>query len=152
MENRNVWDESCFDEMSWHDNHVHGLRLREGPVDAGWRGQLELDLDYILEWMRPTESTFAFRVAPATLTFVDVLRLRIDIDYAAPGAATTPFAIDAITRVVAVDGVRWTIALNWPKGEISFDASGFRQALRGPARLTSSQSLTEQERAPVSEA
>src|SRR5262245_29075383 len=142
---KQAWDESHFDEMSWHDNHVHALRIRRGP--NGWDGQLELDIDYILEWLRPSESTFAFRIAPATLTFIDVLELRIEIDYGAISFATTPFSIAGISRE-AKDGAttRWTLELNHPDGVISFLASGFRQVLRGQPTVTSSQSLTEQER------
>ncbi len=149
MESRETWDESHFDEMSWHDNHVHGLRIREGP--EGWDGELELDIDYILEWLRPTESTFAFRVAPATLTFVEVLDLRIEIDYAAISFATVPFSIGEIRREPATSngGTRWTLDLNVPTGTISFLANGFRQVLRAPAIVTSSQSLTKQERAAL---
>jgi hypothetical protein len=44
----------------------------EFEEDPRGDGQLELDIDYILEWLRPSESTFAFRVAPAALTFIDV--------------------------------------------------------------------------------
>ena len=139
-----TWDESHFDEMSWHDNHVHGLRIREGP--NGWDGQLELDIDYILEWLRPTESTFAFRIAPATLTFVDVLELRIEIDYAAIGFATTCFSIAGIIREARGGSTRWTLELNHPNGSISFIATGFRQVLRAQPMVTSSQSLTEHER------
>ena len=25
-----VWTQQQFDEMSWHDNHVHAIRLEEG--------------------------------------------------------------------------------------------------------------------------
>jgi hypothetical protein len=140
-----TWDESHFDEMSWHDNHVHGLRIREGHHG---HGELDLDIDYILEWLCPNEGTFAFRVAPATLTFINVFDLRIEIDYAAATAGITPFSIDGITREAAGSGgdPRWTLELNWPKGAISFTASGFRQILRAPAIVTSSQTLTEHER------
>ena len=147
MQGEQTWDESQFDEMSWHDNHVHALRIRKGR--HGYDGELELDIDYILDWLRPSESTFAFRVAPATLTFIDVLDLRIEIDYAAFSYATTPFSIAAITRQAATShgGTRWTLELNAPNGAISFLASGFRQVLRAQPIVTSSQSLTEQERA-----
>jgi hypothetical protein len=146
MPHEQSWDESHFDDMSWHDNHVHGLRIRQGP--NGYDGELELDLDYILEWVCPTESTFAFRVAPATLTFVGVLDLRIEVDYAAATAAVTPFSIDGITRdtISSPGNARWSIELNWPTGAISFMASGFRQVLRAQPIVTASQSLTEQER------
>jgi hypothetical protein len=145
MPHQQAWDESHFDEMSWHDNHVHGLRVRRGP--NGWDGQLELDIDYILEWLRPSESTFAFRIAPATLTFIDVLELRIEIDYAAISFATTPFSIAGISReVTSHGGTRWTLEINHPDGAISFLASGFRQVLRAAPIVKPSQSLTEQER------
>ena len=44
-----TWSDSQFSEMSWHDNHVHALRIVE---DVHGAGQLVLDLDYILEWMK----------------------------------------------------------------------------------------------------
>jgi len=47
MQGEQTWDESRFEHMSWHDNHVHGLRIRRGA--RGHDGQLELDIDYILE-------------------------------------------------------------------------------------------------------
>jgi len=111
-----TWDESQFDEMSWHDSHVHGLRIRKGREG---HGELELDIDYILEWLCPTESTFAFRIAPATLTFIDVFDLRIEIDYAAFSFATTPFSLAGISREAATSrgGTLWTLELNAPKGE-----------------------------------
>src|SRR5205807_5681820 len=40
-----TWDESHFDQMSWHDSHVHGVHIREGNHGCG---DLELDIDYIL--------------------------------------------------------------------------------------------------------
>ena len=140
-----VRDESRFDEMSWHDNAVHGLRIREGEHGCG---ELELDLDYILEWLGPTESVFTFRVAPATLTFFEVFDLRIEIDYAAATAGITPFCISEITRDSPVNSVKpnWKIELNWPQGAISFSATGFRQVLRAAPTVSASQSLRHQER------
>ena len=148
MQAETVWDESRFEEMSWHDNHVHGLRIREGEHGCG---ELELDLDYILEWLRPTASTFAFRLAPATLTFREVFDLRIEIDYAAAGAAITPFSIAEITRETSVNGgsPKWKIELNWPKGAISFSAAGFRQTLRAAPIASDCQSFGHQERASL---
>jgi hypothetical protein len=134
------WNDSQFDEMSWHDNHVHGLRIREGEHGCG---ELDLDLDYILEWLCPTESSFAWRVAPATLTFREVFDLRIEIDYAAASAGITPFSISGIARAASKDGIssRWTIELNWPKGALTFTASGFRQTLRAEPNVSATQGL-----------
>jgi hypothetical protein len=76
------WTHEQFDEMSWHDNHVHSLRVLEGENGAG---ELLLDLDYILEWLKCTDS-MRFDLVPATLRFTGVTNLRIFLDYASPSA------------------------------------------------------------------
>jgi len=143
-----TWDDTHFDEMGWHDNRVHGLRIRRGTNGLG---ELELDLDYILEWLRPTDTTFAFRLAPATLTFLDVFDLRIEIDYAAPGAGITPFSISGIERDIPMDSgsPKWKIDLNWPSGCISFCARGYTQVLRSSPVLSQTQWLDHTERASL---
>jgi hypothetical protein len=145
MNAEHTWNDSQFDEMSWHDNHVHGLRIREGEFGSG---ELELDIDYIVEWICPTGTTCSFRVAPATLTFLEVSDLRIDIDYAKASAATTPFCISGIARENASvpSLTKWTIELNWPAGSISFCASGYSQVLRGEAIVSETQGLKPAER------
>jgi hypothetical protein len=145
MDAETTWDESQFEEMSWHDNRVYGLRLRRGD-DRG--GQLELDIDYILEWITSDPAAWRFRVAPATLTFREVYSLRIEIDYKTVGAALVPFSIDGIERVPVpnTEHSRWTIRINWPDGQLSFEATGFQQVLRAPAIVSTSQSLTHEGR------
>jgi hypothetical protein len=44
------YDHAQFEEMSWHDVHVHGLRIRAGDENGG---ELELDIDFIVEWLQP---------------------------------------------------------------------------------------------------
>lgn len=145
MSDATRWDESQFDDMSWHDNRVHALAIRAGEDGAG---ELDLDLDYILEWLRPTESTFAFRLAPAILTFRNVYDLRIEIDYAMPGAGLVPFSIDAISRHVDAQTAvtRWTIDIDWPAGAITFGAAGFGQVLRAAPVVRRSQHFDHHER------
>ena len=77
MADKTSWTEADFDDMSWHDNHVHAFRIREGEHGTG---EVELDLDYILEWLSPTEGRVSFRVAPASLTGRGVYDLQIAID------------------------------------------------------------------------
>jgi hypothetical protein len=144
MNELSAWDESHFDEMSWHDNHVYALRIRKGDDGSG---ELELDIDYILEWLRPSETSLAFRLAPATLTFREVFDLRIEIDYAAVGAGITPFSISVIDREVDDVGFcKWRVELGWPKGLISFSARGFTQILRSSPVVSECQSLEDVER------
>jgi len=142
-----VWTHHQFDEMSWHDNHVHALRIVEGSYGAG---QLILDIDYILEWVNGADGKFHFRVLPATLTFTDVTNLRVALDYATPTAGLGPFAIHAIERRLErrerYEAQIWKIRINWPVGEISFEASGFEQRGRREPILTDGQFLSHEAR------
>ena len=112
----------------------------------GWSTRTRYRLH--LEWLRPTESTLAIRVAPARLTFIDVLQLRIEIDFAAISFATAPFSIDHISRepLTSQGGTKCPLKLSFQDGSISFIARGFRHVLRAQPNVKSSLGLTEQER------
>lgn len=133
--------------MSWHDNHVHALRfLAEGEDGTG---ELELDIDHILEWM-PEGGSFRYRIAPARLRFFGVTGLRIDLDWARSSAAMGPFSIDGIERRVEqrthYTALCWRIPVTSPPGEISFEATGFEQHLTGSEAVVDHQCLTQSER------
>jgi hypothetical protein len=122
-----VWTHRQFEEMSWHDNYVHAIRVVEGEFGSG---ELVLDLDYILEWL-PAGEGCRFRILPVDLRFLEVTRLRIALDYATPTAGLVPFALDRIERLSEqrdryVAQV-WKLIVSWPEGEISFEANGFEQ-------------------------
>lgn len=132
------WTEADFDEMSWHDNCVHGFQIREATPELG-AGTLILDIDFILQWLPQEDRSFKFRVAPAALVFRDVFGLRLELDYSS--YATGPFTVDGIFRETVScgrgrEGARWTIPINCPAGEISFTATGFTQTLKGPVVLS----------------
>jgi len=148
---KHEWTEADFDKMSWHDNSVHGINIAEGDHGAG---KLTLDLDYILDWVSENSGSFQFKVLPATLTFHETTDLRINIDYSKVSAALTPFAIDQIRfeSVVRESGYVskvWTIIINWPAGEITFESTGFSQIATGATVLSERQSLTKEQRANV---
>ena len=143
-----IWTHEQFEEMSWHDNHVHGLRIVEGSYGAG---ELHLDLDYILEWICGEGSKVRFRIVPALLRFRNVTHLRIELDYATPSAALAPFSIHEIRRSLEpreryVAKV-WEIDVSWPKGRIAFEADGFEQTTTAQARVVDEQFLSPRERA-----
>jgi hypothetical protein len=132
--------------MSWHDNHVHGFRIVEGADGAG---ELILDLDYIVEWLE-VAGGYCFRMEPSSLRFLGVTDLRVELDYATPSAALTPFSIHSIDRK-SVPRDRyiaqvWTIVLNWPNGAISFEAIGYEQTPWGRSAVSSVQRLRTEER------
>jgi hypothetical protein len=135
-----------FEELSWHDNEIHGLALRVGdPEKNDWRSDLVLDIDYIAEWVRDGEG-MKFLMAPATLTFHGVTDLSVDLRNGFEGQQISLVlpSIAAIERVpiesqrVFLDRPyhRWRIRFNGtPDGEIAFGAVGFTQILRREAVL-----------------
>jgi hypothetical protein len=135
------WTTEQFMSMSWHDCHVHALRVIEGEYGAG---ALELDLDYILEWVKCPDR-MQFRIVPVTLRFNDVVRLRVTLDYDSPTAALGPFSLHGIERhtenreryVAQV----WKLVVNWPVGEITFEATGYEQRITGAEKLSELQRL-----------
>jgi len=146
------WNESHFDELSWHDNHVHGFWIRAGQHGAG---ELILDLDFIVEWLRPGDGALRFRVAPATLTFHDVYDLVVNLDYPSVQAGIEPFSIKDIEREPYVfpggaSGFRWRIPVNWPAGSITFVGRRFTQVLRSEPVETETQHLPASQRVPIS--
>ncbi len=142
-----VWTQDDFEEMSWHDNHVHGLSLAEGEHGSG---TISFDLDYILEWIKRDSGDIVFRLAPADLTFHEVTNLVVHLDYDKPAAALSPFSLDSIVRIeerrASYTASVWKLNLNWPEGYISFEASGYVQTLRGDAVIKDQQVLRGEER------
>jgi len=138
-----VWTEADFDRMSWHDNHVHGIRFIGGE---NGEGELVLDIDHILEWLKAEDGGFTFRIQPVTLVFHGVMFPRIAIDYAAATAAFGPFMIDGIERRmesrVRYEAQVWKLPISWPGGEVEFEARGFTQRAEGQSFVTTSQLLT----------
>jgi hypothetical protein len=108
-----IWTEVDYEKLSWHDNYVHGIVIREGEYGTG---EVILDLDYIVEWIREG-GTFKFRIAPAALTFHRVSDLIISLNYVNPSAAITPFCMNDISREIYVftngySSFKWSIGIN----------------------------------------
>jgi hypothetical protein len=144
------WTTPDFDDLSWHDCHVYGLRLSNFQEEMG-TADLELDIDFIVEWIHQDERSIHFKVAPATLVFHDVFGLKVHVDYVAPSAGMTPFSLDGIERqeIQYVSGhttYSWRLAINWPAGEIAFESPAFTQTLRREPILSPRQSLLPAER------
>lgn len=132
------WTDEHFDELCWHDNHVHGIRV-ESDVPEHGTGRLTLDLDYIREWICPSGpgGRYRFKVVPANLTFVGVSDLKIEIDWAAATAGMTPFSIEGIERKKleypnGSTSWAWRIKVNWPLGAITFHGPSFVMTASGP--------------------
>ena len=146
-----IFDTAAFDQLSWHDNAVHGLRIDVGDPNRGqWHSRLILDIDHILEWLCRPDRPWQFRVAPATLTFEDATDLSIQLPDRGFGTqiSLSPLSIDGIERErekdqrICLDRPywRWTIRLNDPNGGVmAFGASGLQLRLRAEPMLTDQQ-------------
>lgn len=144
------WHTADFGALSWHDVHVHGFRIVEGEHGTA---ELQLDIDFILEWIRDGDAPFRFRVAQAMLQFHEVFGLRFALDYVACSAGMSAFAIGSITREPLREAGndpldrddlgpwRWRIDVNWPEGFLEFEATGFSQWLVGEVVEQQTQSL-----------
>lgn len=141
-----------YEDYSWHDNAIHGLRIAEGT--DGCSGELILDIDYIIEWLPPQseENAFGFRIAPANLTFREVTDLVISIDYASSTAALQPMMIheihrEAVSYSTGYSSFAWRVEINWPSNSfISFHSPDFTQVLRAEPIVSGAQYLSPSQR------
>src|SRR5688500_6012439 len=102
-----TWTETDFHTMRWHDATLYGVRLGQN---------LELDIDYILQWNQPEIEGFCFTfwIAPATLIFDRPKDLSFEF--------TQTFddkwlQIEDIEREAIDDATRWTIITR--QGDVS---------------------------------
>ena len=140
------WSTKDFDQMSWHDCHVHGMKFVHGEHGSG---EIEFDLDYILEW-RKDEGNYTFLLVPAKLCFHEVFGPRMAVDWASPTAGFGPFSLSGIERKTEdrerYTAILWRLAVNWPSGSIEFEATGFTQHAWGKEVLSPRQWLIAGER------
>ena len=153
-----VWTETDFDRMSWHDCHVWGLEFRTGnPDDDDWTSDVVLGIDYIVEWLCGVDRSARFRVAPARLVFHGVTDLSVAVDWGRSGfqIAPTEVFINRLARAAVADQkvyldrpyYHWVLEFSaLTKGSIEFGAVGFTQTLLAEPIVSDRQYLTLRER------
>lgn len=114
---KKIWTDADFEKMGWHDCRIYKIRLTEN---------LELDIDYILQWNKPDIEglPFTFWVAPATLVFKNINNIQFEIDTAFDEA----IEIEDIELNKLDNKIQWTIITQ--QGDIEFTADGFTQWIR----------------------
>lgn len=129
-----IWTEKDFEQMGWHDATVYGLRLNQN---------LELDLDYILQWNKPDIEGFQFTfwVAPVTLVF----ERPTDISFELTQSFNDKWLeIQDIEMNLTDNNRNWTIITQ--QGDISFKADSFKQVIRKRPSFQLGQSIPYDER------
>lgn len=114
---KKIWTDADFEKMGWHDCHIYKIRLAKN---------LELDIDYILQWNKPEIDglPFTFWVAPATLVFKNINNIQFEINTAFEKA----IEIEDIELIKLENRLQWTIITQ--QGDIEFTADGFTQWIR----------------------
>ncbi len=82
-------DSSAFDQVDLHDVDVYGFFLQR----RGFETSLILDIDYLAEWALLANNHFEYLVAPATLTFLDVVDLQIHLDWGPSLRKEEPYGV-----------------------------------------------------------
>jgi hypothetical protein len=130
---KKIWTDADFEKMGWHDCRIYKIRLTDN---------LELDIDYILQWNKPDIKglPFTFWVAPATLVFRHVSNIQFEIDTAFNEAVE----IEDIELNKTDNKLQWTIITQ--QGDIEFEADGFTQWIRQEPFFQFGQTITYIER------
>jgi hypothetical protein len=112
---KQIWTDSDFEQMGWHDSTIYRMRLDEDLV---------FDIDYILKWNKPDLEglPFTFWIAPATLVFKAVQNLTFEFDF----GFNQFIEIDDIER--GENANHWVIITQ--QGDIQFKAEGYCQFIR----------------------
>jgi hypothetical protein len=156
-------DSSAFDQVSLHDVRIYGwFQCREQ-----YEVNLVLDIDYLAEWNLLPDNRFDFIVVPATLTFLDVVDLQIDLNWGASLRREEPsgvicssageLEINDFRRFAYTDPVytersylHYELGLWQPQGgRISLGARGFRIVGRQEGVRSDRQTFDPAQRVPL---
>jgi hypothetical protein len=134
-----LWTEADFDQMGWHDSHIHAVAFLPEQFEVAF------DIDYILQWVKPSEDQYyRFWIAPATLVFENIHDLKFDLE---------PFDAVEIAdlhredpqRPINADYVRRDIEWRWRiethQGDVTLRSIGYKQYIRRQPVFSRSQSL-----------
>ncbi len=134
---KNVWTESDFGVMGWHDVTVWSMLTDPDKFT------FSLDIDYIFNWVHPApgETYFKFWIAPSVMVFENAWAVQIDIDSQQGGITIDHLRQEAIGHTPDGTLTRYKYTLECHEGSIELEATGFRMHVRGSPRLVERQSL-----------
>ena len=144
------WHTENFDDLSWHDVHIHGFRLDKFSSEMG-ASDLVLDIDYILRWEK-AGGQFLFTICQAELRFHQVVDLKFSLDYTTSSMGMGPFSLAGIEREQLDNSYghpsfHWQMTINCPAGYLEFDAPRFTQMLVGTPIVQAEQLISAEKRA-----
>ncbi|MEN1973475.1 hypothetical protein WCE34_14290 [Luteimonas sp. MJ204] len=135
---KDVWDDEDFAIMGWHDVTIWSMVA--SPDDY----EFLMDMDYIFEWVHPTEGEvyYKFWIAPVTMIFENAHSIEIEIE-----SQDGCIEIDALHREnsrLTPNGklTQHQYRFECQEGGIKLQATGFRMFVRQSPVLVQRQSLS----------
>ncbi|MCP2028386.1 hypothetical protein L1276_003556 [Flavobacterium sp. HSC-32F16] len=149
---KNIWTESDFEQMGWHDCYIHAFAIDSDAYDDFIKSDLLLDIDYIFKWvLTEDKSHYCFWVAPCTLIFTEVTDLKIQ--YGSGTSFLPELEISHISREEKIyeNGYKswhWQIELVG-NSFISFDSTGYKQIIKRTPSYTNRQAFNRIDRGGI---
>lgn len=130
MNIKNIWTNSDFEEMGWHDNRIYKITFPNKSFN------FSLYLDYIFDWDRTNSKCL---ISPCELVFENVSNLKVNLDF----QDTSLLFINEIKRSESKPSINnktliWYYDIGCDIGTISFNSTGFKQVVIKPPILSES--------------
>ncbi len=144
-----IWTESDFEQMGWHDVHIHSIAFRPDEYE------LLMDIDYMFAWVDPEkeEKHYSFWMAPCTLVFTNVHDFKAEIEYGL-GLEISDVERQEVGRPRNADLINkemeWRWTFDCQEGVFSFISAGFQQITRRKPTRAKSQTFDWEERGGIS--
>lgn len=145
-----IWTDADFEQMGWHDSQIYAFAFLSKTFE------FLLDIDYILRWVHPAsnETSFKFWVAPATLVFENAYNINFALETENGIGVETQDIHRRNPKIIKAGELSGTNEWHWvieaQKGEISFDATGYKQYFRQKPVLGCSQVIETNVRGGIS--
>jgi hypothetical protein len=142
---KEVWSESDFDFMGWHDASIWSM------VSNAEKFEYLFDIDYIFKWVDPKENEtyFKFWVAPVTMVFENAFDVKIDIESQQGLIEVAELHMENPELTPNGKFTSHSYRFECQEGEISLKATGFKMYVRQKPKLIQGQSFEYEERGGV---
>ncbi len=131
-----VWTDADFDQMDWHDVHIHAIAFATGEYE------LLLDIDYMFAWAdpEPPSKYSTFWMSPCTLVFRNVHSFSANIECGF-GLEISGLSREEAGRPRNAGYIKeekeWKWIFHCQEGDFSFFSTGYTQITRRhPVRAT----------------
>ncbi len=146
---KTVWTENDFDQMGWHDVHIHALAFATDGYE------LLLDVDYMFAWVDPEPPViyYSFWMSPCTLIFRNVHSFSATIEWGL-GLEISQVSREEAGRPKNAEHIHedkeWKWIFECQEGSFSFFSTGYSQVTRRRPIKATAQVFSWNERGGIS--